>query len=222
MLVVGDSTALATATGLIDWAKEHPDLAQVEQQGFGGCGILTDGEHWFKGEWLPFSPGCEQLLDVVVPQRIQDGKPDIVILISSFWEVTDRRIDGSSPTVSIMDAIWRQHTLDRFRSYTQTLLDDGAPRVAYVLYPRTDYAWGLADEPADDPARYDVFHDIEREAAEPFPGRVSVIDLEAWTDAEGLTTDQQARPDGVHWTEQVSTRIAEDWLGNQLIQAALH
>ena len=151
-----------------------------------------------------------------------DGKPDVVVIVSSFWDVTDHLVDGDPQAHSVLEPAWRDLTQQRFEQYTQLLLDSGAPRVALVLYPTTDFGWTQADEPADDPVRYSIFHDVERETAAAFPGQASVIDLAGWSDAQGLTDDTEARPDGVHWSEAESTRIAEEWLGNQIIQAALH
>jgi hypothetical protein len=221
MLVVGDSTALATATGLITWAGEHPDLAQVEQQGYGGCGIVTEGERLFRDAWIPASEGCEQLFDATVPQRIADSKPDVVVIITSFWEVTDRRLEPGGEVTSIMDEPWRERTLRRFEQYAELLIDAGAPQVAFVLYPATDFGWDSAAEPADDPARYLELYDVEQAAAASDADHVSVVDLAGWSDAQGLTRDTAARPDGVHWTADVSRDIAERWLGPELIQTAL-
>ena len=38
---------------------------------------------------------------------------------------------------------------------------------------------------------------------------------------QGLDVDQAARPDGVHWSPEASLRIADEFLGEQLIRAAL-
>jgi len=43
VIVAGDSTARATAAGLLAWAAEHPNLAQVEVVGAPGCGFLRGG-----------------------------------------------------------------------------------------------------------------------------------------------------------------------------------
>ncbi len=222
MLVIGDSTALATAVGLTNWADEQPQLADVEVQGFGGCGLMNEGERLFKGDWLPASDGCTELFDVKVPERVRDGAPDIVVVISSFWEVTDHRLEGDPTPRSILDPTYHEAMLTRFTAYNQALLDAGAPRVVWVLHPQTDYAWDLASEPADDPARYAAFYEIQRIAGAAYPTQVSTIDFASWSEDRGLTTDQSARLDGVHWTPEVATMIAEDWLGNEIVQAALH
>ncbi len=44
IVVIGDSTAKAFGTGLVNWAAEHPELAQVEVVAAPGCGFLVGGE----------------------------------------------------------------------------------------------------------------------------------------------------------------------------------
>jgi hypothetical protein len=61
---------------------------------------------------------------------------------------------------------------------------------------------------------------MDRVAAD-LPGRVTVVDLPAWLDEQGLTLDRAARPDGVHWSTEAAARIARDFLGEQLVRAAL-
>jgi hypothetical protein len=58
-------------------------------------------------------------------------------------------------------------------------------------------------------------------AAESSGGRVVVVDLPGWLREQGLDLDQAARPDGVHWSPEASLRIADEYLGEQLIRAAL-
>ena len=48
-----------------------------------------------------------------------------------------------------------------------------------------------------------------------------VVDLPVWLEEQGLDTDQDARPDGVHWSPEASLHIADAYLGEQLIRAAL-
>lgn len=221
ILVIGDSTAQVTGTGLTDWAAAHPALAQVEVQAFGGCGILNEGDRYYRNEWLPTPPGCIGLLDTTVPERIRDGQPDIVVVVTSFWDNTDHRWPDDPTPRSALDPVYRERALKRFTAYNQTLLDAGAPRVVWALYPVTNDEWGAVKQSSDGPARYVAFHEIEREAAAPFPARVGIIDLAAWSDQQGLTDNHAARPDGVHWSADVSRLVVEEFLGNAIIQAAL-
>jgi peptidoglycan/LPS O-acetylase OafA/YrhL len=222
MLVVGDSTALVTGRGLMSWAEDNADLAQVELQAFGGCGIITDGDRRYRDEWMAAPQGCVGLIDQTVPQRVRDAQPDVVVVVSAFWDNSDHRWPPDDTPLSPLDPEFRRRALERFSAYTQTLLDAGAPKVAWVLYPATDDGWGDRDETSDDPARYEASYEVQREAAARFPGRAVVVDFAAWSDAQGLTASHDARPDGVHWSEGMSRKVVDDYLADALIQAALH
>ena len=53
-----------------------------------------------------------------------------------------------------------------------------------------------------------------------FPS-LRTLPLATWHTAAGLDTDKEIRPDGVHWTPDVSRSISEDYLGEQIVRAAL-
>jgi hypothetical protein len=50
---------------------------------------------------------------------------------------------------------------------------------------------------------------------------VRVVDLVGWLGEVGLDTDRDARPDGVHWSPEAATLVATDFLGAELVRAAL-
>ena len=52
--------------------------------------------------------------------------------------------------------------------------------VVWVQYPVADYLWDEADEPGDDPARYDVLADAIDRVAESGGDAVGVVPLAAW------------------------------------------
>src|SRR5690606_13430617 len=62
ILVVGDSTAEATATGLIAWADAHPELATVSLAVKRGCGFLPGGDIWSDDGWREVSADCDDWL----------------------------------------------------------------------------------------------------------------------------------------------------------------
>jgi hypothetical protein len=90
-----------------------------------------------------------------------------------------------------------------------------------VQHPFVDFQWDDADEPADDPARYDVLAETIREASAVDPDRVRVVEFGEWVVAGGLATDRDVRPDGVHFTLDSATAATRDWLGPELLRAAL-
>ena len=60
-----------------------------------------------------------------------------------------------------------------------------------------------------------------RALAEADPERVAVADLQWWIDEAGVAEDRDFRPDGVHLSEAASQRLAAEWLGPVLVDAAV-
>jgi sugar lactone lactonase YvrE len=82
--------------------------------------------------------------------------------------------------------------------------------------------WGFGGVQAQsDQQRHQVTADVMAEQAAAHPGKVTVVDLLGWLTTAGLVDDHAARPDGVHWTTEVATRIATEFLGERLVRAAL-
>jgi hypothetical protein len=225
MLVVGDSTAQALGNGIAAWATERPDLAEVEVMAFPGCGLLDGGERLFGGEWVAVPDGCATLYDVDIPARIAAVRPDLVVVVTSFWDVTDHRwADDGNVTRTPFDSVFAQRLEDRFREFNTIALSagaDAASKVVWVQYPSVDYQWEGADEPADDPLRYDALASAIRDAAAVDAGGVRVIELAEWVRAEQLYSDREARPDGVHFTLESAAGVTRTWLGAQLLATAL-
>ena len=103
----------------------------------------------------------------------------------------------------------------------QRLTAGGAPKVVWVREPIPNVYWWSSGQAQEDPARHAEIYAAMDAAAESGGGRVVVVDLPAWLREQGLDTDQDARPDGVHWSPEASLRIADEYLGEQLIRAAL-
>ena len=92
IIVAGDSTARATAAGLLAWAVEHPELAQVEVVGAPGCGFLRGGERR-EGGWKQPPAECDRWLDDELPARVAATQPDVVMMMVTTWDLVDHRWD---------------------------------------------------------------------------------------------------------------------------------
>ena len=223
MLVVGDSTAQALGNGIAAWALERPDLAEVEVMAFPGCGLLDGGDRFFGGDWVAVPEGCSTLYDVEIPARVREARPDLVVVVTSFWDVTDHRWpDDGGVTRTPFDEVFAQRLEERFREFNEALLGTAdATKVVWVQYPSVDYQWEDADEPADDPLRYDVLASSIRDAAEVDDASVRVVEFAEWVRDEQLDASRDARPDGVHFTLESATDATRVWLGRELIVSAL-
>ena len=219
VVVAGDSTADATGAGLLRWAAAHPELAQVEVVAMPGCGFVREGERK-AGEWAPIPPECDEWLDEDLPRRVADLQPDVVVLMTTSWDLLDRRWDGTT-TQTPLDAEYAARLAADFRAVTDDLLAAGAGSVAWIRPPIPNVWWMDQGTGQEDPARHAVAAAVYDQIAADRPGDVGVVALDEWLRAEGLADDEAIRPDGVHWDPDAALRIAEEYLGERIIRVAL-
>ena len=141
-------------------------------------------------------------------------------MLTTSWDVLDRRWDGG-PGQSPLDADYAERIRTDFRTITTSLLDAGAAQVVWVREPIPNVFWWSSGQAQEDPERHGVLYAAMDAIAEELPGEVTVIDLPAWLDQHDLSLDRNARPDGVHWSPDAAARIAREFLGEQLVRAAL-
>ncbi len=219
VVVAGDSTAEATGFGLAQWALENPRLAQVSILAEKGCGFVRDGEFMVQ-DWTEVDPRCDRWVETGLAEQVRGLAPDVVMLLTTSWDVLDRRW-ATDESLSPVDPAYAQRIRDDFATITQRLLDSGAARVVWVREPIPNVFWWSSGQTQEDPARHEVLYQAMDEIAAASDGTVTVVDLPTWLDEQQLTTDRDARPDGVHWSPDASARIARDFLGEQLLRAAL-
>ncbi|MEZ5251542.1 MAG: hypothetical protein R2713_20725 [Ilumatobacteraceae bacterium] len=133
IVVAGDSTAEATGAGLAQWAVERPELAQVSVLAEPGCGFLRDGEFLVE-DWTPVAERCVEWLDTTLPDDVARLRPDVVMLMTTSWDVLDRRW-GDGAVRTPLDPAFADHLLFDFQAITDRLLAAGAGRVVWVREP---------------------------------------------------------------------------------------
>jgi lysophospholipase L1-like esterase len=95
------------------------------------------------------------------------------------------------------------------------------PSVFRWYPPIPNPLWFSRGTAQEQPARHAVLHEVMDELAAANPGDVYVVDLLEYFDEVGYTDDVDLRPDGVHVTPEAAETIAADFLGEQMIRAAL-
>lgn len=220
IVVVGDSTAEATGAGVVAWAAAHPEMAQVELVTGAGCGLFLDGYQNLAFGFRDVEATCGPYVRDVVPKKIARLHPDLVMVLTTVWDVLDRQLTKDGPVLSPTDPAMADAMTASLGGFADDLVALGVPRIAWLQEPvplRTPTA--AVDQQAD-PARHAAMHAvIDRIAAE--RPAVKVIDLADWVSAQPFATSTAARPDNVHWTTEVATQIAEQFLGQSLVRAAL-
>jgi hypothetical protein len=219
IVVAGDSTARATAAGLLAWAAEHPELAQVDVDGAPGCGFMRGGERR-EGGWKKAPDECDNWLDDDLPARVAATQPDVVMMMVTTWDLVDHRWDDGDG-LTPLDPVFAGNLADSYAAVTDQLLGLGAGTVAWVAPPIPNVWWGNQGTGQEDPARHAVLRSVIDGLAASHPGQVSVVDLRGWLDSAGLTDDHDVRPDGVHLEPGAALHVADDFLGERLIRVAL-
>jgi hypothetical protein len=219
IIVAGDSTAGATAAGLLTWAAEKPELAQVEVVGAPGCGFLRGGERRENG-FRPPPDACASWLGDELPTRVAATQPDVVMLMVTTWDVVDHRWDDGRE-LTPLDPEFQQRLGDDYGAVTVELLELGAGSIAWVAPPVPNVWWGGEGTGQQDPARHAVVRDVIERLAASNPADVGVVDLAGWLDEAGLTDDHDVRPDGVHFDPEAALSVAEQFLGERLVRIAL-
>ncbi|TVR22190.1 MAG: SGNH/GDSL hydrolase family protein, partial [Ilumatobacter sp.] len=219
IVVAGDSTAEATGFGLVGWAAASPEIAQVELDAVPGCGFIRGGAVLVQ-EWRPVPERCDQWLDVTLLANVEALQPDVVMLKTTSWDVLDHRwAEGEQYEPG--DPVFRERIERDLAEVTDRLLDRGASTVVWVRQPLPNPLWLSSGQAQEDPARHEVLYETMAAIAAERPGRVVVVELDGWLAGRGFDDDVDIRPDGVHWSPDASRLIADDYLGDQLVRAAL-
>lgn len=215
VLVVGDSTAVRLAEGLLPYADDHPDALQVGTAAHGGCGlsVADDGRlHTMVRQdgstGLLDLAGCAQAWDRVRERVASDEGIDIVLVFISAWDGVDIQFtDGR--VVSTMDRAGRQVVRDAYRAFVADIERTGT-RVVWVTPADVRQIWGGVESPLDDPRRWTALRNI----IDGLP--VEQVDLPEWLQANGLDTPA-GRPDGVHLAPDVNRTFVSEVVAPALV-----
>jgi hypothetical protein len=103
-------------------------------------------------------------------------------------------------------------------AFVDRLVAAGVPRVAWVVPPEPLIP--RSGEPAelDDPARWATLRLAIEHVRARRPDVVTVVDLARW---EARHPADDRRPDGLHYSVEAATAIADEFLAPRLIAAAL-
>jgi hypothetical protein len=219
--VVGDSVAEATGAGVVAWAAAHPQLAQVELVTGVGCGLVLDGYQDLSFGLRDVNATCGPYVRDLMPKRVAELHPDLVMIVTSVWDAHDRSLVAGGPELSPTDPKLETVMATSLAALTDGLLALGVPRIAWVNGPVPTPSPLAPVDAQSEPARYAVLHRIIDGIAADRPGQVSVIDLEGWLEGSPMLTDPAVRPDHVHFTTEAATTIANEFLGQALLRAAL-
>lgn len=213
----GDSTALMTGLGIVQWAEDHTgEIDIVRGNAKLGCGLIAGGVRRVEGRTVTVPDECDGWLDDWL-EALGDAQVDVAVVQLGAWEINDHRTEGAADFRSILDpsyATEQQQALDEMIA----ALQGRAEVVALIAHPdvgegrlRTIPS-GVA-HPEYEPARAEAWRDMLRATAATDPATV-VIDLASFID--GHPDDLRLRPDGVHFSQETGREVAE-WLVPEIL-----
>ncbi len=214
ILVAGDSTGLAVAVGLHNFADQRGGM-KVASVARSNCGLVRGGRLLDKNAETDYRcPNWQPIFD----DAVKRFRPDVVLVVDAIWEITDHQIPGDTVWRSVGDPVYERYLMAELGAAFDTLHAGGAT-VAVMLYPHIDLNRG---DPGSKPypggqwSRMDRYNEILRRiaAGRPF---MRTVDFQSYARTfPGGEMDATMRPDGVHLTSSSAFQVVDSWLAAQL------
>jgi peptidoglycan/LPS O-acetylase OafA/YrhL len=208
--IYGDSTALLTGSGLVQWAEATGRWRPVAGVTSPGCPLTPGGTRHLGDQELDVASGCSPV--AAWSQQLTRTSPDVVVIEAGNFDLLPWRPQGAKgylePTDPAVVPVLRKSIAD-----ATDLLLLHARRVVWITSPPL-----VGAEPNLRRA-FDTWNSLIRDVAADHAGRVAVVDLAGHL-ADGRLDDRSLRPDGTHFTEATSLAIASEWLGDAVASAA--
>jgi peptidoglycan/LPS O-acetylase OafA/YrhL len=219
--IFGDSTALMTGLGLLEYSIDHPDrIVATRGKAELGCALLADVTRLVQGRPQDTPEGCSTWREDW-RAAITAAPVDVAVMQFGPFDVRDHQLEVNGDFLTIGEDPELDDALRASLQERVDLLLEHSGMVVLLASPDIDVGRVDGRSPTDeldesDPERMARFRAILAEVAAATPG-VEIVDLAAWIDASG--DDADLRPDGVHFTPETTGTVAE-WLAPELV--ALH
>jgi lysophospholipase L1-like esterase len=185
-----------------------------------GCGFVMGGER-AHGDGTVSTEDCDGWVETDLLPAIERTRPDVVVVMVTTWDVLGHRWDPEGPLLAPTDAEFRARIGDAYARLVDQATEAGATRVAFVRQPVPDVWWLERVQEEDEPERHAVLYETYASLAETNRSSVAVIGFEEWFTEQGYDRDVDVRPDGVHLDPDAAADILEEYLGDQIVRAAL-
>ena len=219
VMTVGDSAGLAFAFGFAGFHDATGKVVPLNTASI-GCGVGRGGERKNKNKVEAVPKECAAWPDDL-PRSLREERPDVVVVTTAIWDLTDRRLPGDDQWRAPGDPVYDDYLRKEFAAYADAAHSTGA-EVAWLAYPqielgKTDHPRPASPYPASDPSRQRRQNELVREVATSRPWmRVLALDEYATTFPGGVM-DEDYRLDGVHFTADGAQRVVADWMYDQLV-----
>lgn len=162
---------------------------------------------------------CGLYVRELIPEKVTELQPDVVVVMSTVWDVQSRRLTKDGPLLSPTDPAVQDAITHSLAEFTDSLLAAGAPRVVWLKAPTPLPSLAGGDDTQAQPPRHSVLRRAIESVGFSRPA-VRVVDLAAWLETQPVGQDRAARVDGVHWSSDASLLIATQFLGPLIVNAA--
>jgi peptidoglycan/LPS O-acetylase OafA/YrhL len=211
VLIVGDSVAETVGRGLERWGLRTGE-AVVSNGALGFCAVGRGGVAYIFGTRPKDQAGCN---DWSKRWGVERFRPDVVMVLSTLWELFPRELPQWNGKRSIGDPDYDRWLVSEYVAATEFLSAHGA-RIVWLTAPCTKNK----DPDEIEKIRYlnRIIKGLETRVG---PESLKVIDLYAHVCPNGsfsysLGGIDDARADGLHFTDEGSDWLAL-WLGPKLL-----
>jgi peptidoglycan/LPS O-acetylase OafA/YrhL/lysophospholipase L1-like esterase len=226
VLVVGDSVALTLGYGLERWAAEDDEYV-VWTGATEGCGFADEGMVLdLLSRESEVSERCRGVASSL-PAQVAEFDPDIVVVLTSAWDLQERRLPEWDDVRGPGDAAFDAYLLREYGQAADVLASGGA-RIVWVQPPCAGQARDTTVIEAGLTATERVRHLNEVILPELVASRedVGLFDLFGVLCPEGEFVESlggvdDLRPDGVHFSKDGSIWLAETYAESLLASAPL-
>jgi peptidoglycan/LPS O-acetylase OafA/YrhL len=224
IMVVGDSVASTLGKGLEAWSQAHGGAVIWATWRY-GCGIPRGGEVRFTDGFADLDPACDDWPRVWT-EHLERFDPDVVVVLSGVWDLTDRRHERWDGVSHIGRRPYDTYLLAEYEAAADVLGARGAGVVWLTMPCVSDHTppGPLSGTDAFELDRVvDLNTRIIPELLARRSGSVRSIDLFAAMCPDGefqrsFGDAPDARPDGLHFDHEGAWAVA-GWLLPQLLGA---
>ena len=218
VLVLGDSTAVALADGMFQWAAQHPSRLQVASLARLGCGLVRNSSMYGDDDGT-YSRGCEHAYAVELGPLLARQVPDVVMIMVTIPDVLGRVWDTAEGALLPRDPRYAARLSADYRAIADTLVAAGVRHIAWVVPPLPSDTWPQAKvNPIADVDWRQLLSTID-EVAAGLPAVVQVVRLDDWM-ATNEPGDDSWRPDGLHLALPAAVEVTDRYLAPVLLRVA--
>lgn len=221
VLVVGDSQARSLGYGLERWATAS-ERAVVWNAAVAACGIADEGSFEQLGREVEVDAKCKRGI-AAWPDHVASFDPDLVVVLTSVWDLTPRRLPGATRLASVEAATVRSYLRGEYQDAVSTLTSGGA-HLVWMTAPCME----AEAEAGPGGVGADTLTQLNQEVIEPAVeasgSRAQTFDLAdvLCPDAdpvEVIDDNLDLRSDGIHFSVEGSMWFAETY-GDRLLASA--